>query len=132
MRIVLTLALVLVTGPSLAQIVDGNRAYKECEAEDKTSITYFIAGVIDTATNDKAAVLSKSLQYSVNTSPVPPELTKGILKEMRSFCLNQPLDPEHIRDVVCNYIKSNSASRNMSAARLTVEALQSAYPCASK
>ncbi|MBX9709637.1 MAG: hypothetical protein K2X60_01255 [Xanthobacteraceae bacterium] len=134
MRNVLTLVLIAWTSliqPSLAQIVDGNRAYKECEADDKTAINYFIAGVIDTATNDKAALLTKSLQYSVNTSPVPPDLTKNILKEMRSFCLSQPLDAEQIRDAVCGYLKSNSKSRNMSAARLTVEALQSAYPCKS-
>lgn len=126
------LAFVFVATPGLAQIVDGNRAYKECEAEDKTSINYFIAAVIDTAINDKVAVLSKSLQYSVNTTPVPPDLTKGILKEMRSFCLPQSVEPERVRDVVCGYLKSNTASRNMSAARLTVEALQSAYPCSSK
>lgn len=119
------------TQPSLAQIVDGNRVAKECEAEDKTAIGYFIAGVIDTAANDKAAVLAKSLQYSVNTSPVPPDLTKGILKEMRSFCLVPPLDAEHIREVVCTYVKSNPKSLNLSAARLAVEALQAAYPCKS-
>jgi hypothetical protein len=139
LRNVLTLAFIvlaipgLLPSPSLAQgfapIVDGNRAYKECEADDKTSINFFIAGVIDTAMNDKAALLTKSLQYSVNTTPVPPELTKGILKEMHSFCLSQSVDPEQVRGAVCDYFKSNTKSRNMSAAKLTVEALQSAYPC---
>lgn len=132
----MTLALSLVAShlatASLAQIVDGNRAYKACEAEDKTSIVYFIAGVIDTATHDKASVLSKSLKYSVDTSPVPPQLTKNILQEMHSFCLNSSAEPERIRDEVCGYLKSNSARRNMSAAALTLEALQAAYPCASR
>ena len=136
MRIVWTLAFILaashMASPGVAQIVDGNRAYKECEAENKSSIDYFIAGVIDAATNDKAALLAKSLQYSVNTSPVPAELTRGILKEMRAFCLSQPVDAVRVRDVICSYLKSNSASRNMSAAKLAVEALQSAYPCASR
>lgn len=136
MRIGLTLAFVLATSlmttPGVAQIVDGNRAYKACEAEDKSSIVYFIAGVIDTATHDKAAVLSKSLKYSVDTSPVPPQLTKNILQEMRSFCLNASVEPERIRDVVCGYLKSNPEMRNMSAAKLTLEALQSAYPCATR
>ncbi|HEY0236043.1 MAG TPA: Rap1a/Tai family immunity protein [Afipia sp.] len=129
---VFLLAFALIASPGLAQIVDGNRAYKECEADDKTSINYFISGVIDTATNDKAALLSKTLQYSVNTSPVPSDLTKGILKEMRSFCLNQSVDPVRVRDVVCGYLKSNPALRNMSAAKLTMDALQSAYPCAAR
>lgn len=126
------LAFSLAASPGLAQIVDGNRAYKACEAEDKSSIVYFIAGVIDTATHDKAAVLSKSLKYSVDTSPVPPQLTKNILQEMRSFCLNASVEPERIRDVVCGYLKSNPAKRNISAAALTLEALQASYPCASK
>ena len=131
MRKILMLVLIASASvqPALAQIVDGNRALKACDAEDKTAIGYFIAGVIDTAANDKAALLAKSLQYSVNTSPVPPDLTKGILKEMRSFCLSQPLDAEKIRDAVCSYLKSKTSSLNISAARLTVEALQAAYPC---
>ena len=132
LHIVFALAFVLTATPCLAQLVDGNRALKACEAEDKSSIVYFIAGVIDTATHDKAAVLSKSLKYSVDTSPVPPQLTKNILQEMRSFCLNSSVEPERIRDTVCGYIRSNSGSRNMSAAKLTLEALQAAYPCASK
>ncbi len=126
------LACVLAATPGFAQLVDGDRALKACEAEDKSSIVYFIAGVIDTATHDKAAVLSKSLKYSVDTSPVPPQLTKNILQEMHSFCLNSSVELERIRDVVCGYIKSNSATRNMSAAKLTLAALQEAYPCASK
>ncbi|RTL54576.1 MAG: hypothetical protein EKK40_01905 [Bradyrhizobiaceae bacterium] len=125
-----TLAFLLAATPAFAQIVDGNRALKACEAEDKSQITYFIAGVIDTAMHDKAAVLSKSLKYSVDTTPVPPQLTKNILQEMRSVCLNSSVEPERIRDVVCGYIKSNPAMRNTSAAKLTLEALQSVYPCA--
>ncbi len=132
LRIALTLAFVFIATPGVAQVVDGNRAIKACEAEDKSSIVYFIAGVIDTATHDKAAVLSKSLKYSVDTSPVPSQLTKNILQEMRSFCLNASVEPERIRDTVCVYIKSNPAMRNMSAAKLTLEALQAAYPCAAK
>lgn len=132
MRIMTTLAFALAATPAFAQIVDGNRALKACEAEDKSSIIYFIAGVMETAMHDKAAVLSKSLKYSVDTSPVPPQLTKNILQEMHSFCLSSSVAPEQIRDVVCGYIKSNSATRNMSAAKLTLQALQSAYPCTSK
>ncbi len=76
-------------------------------------------------------MLAKSLQYSVNTSPVPPDLTKGILKEI-ALVLPEPAsgrgkDPG--RGLQLSQIKGRSL--NVSAARLTVEALQAAYPCKS-
>ena len=129
MRKFLTLALIAWAGPSLAQIVDGNRALKECEAADKTAIDFFVAGVTDTATSDKQALVAKSLQYSMGTTPVPADLTRGILKEMHAFCLKEPADMQQLRNVVCGYLKSNPKSLNSSAARLATQALQSAYPC---
>lgn len=129
LRIFLAIALILWTSPGLAQIVDGNRAFKECESDDKSSIDFFIAGVVDTAGNDKQALIAKSLQYSMSTTPIPAELTKGILKEMRSFCLKQPVDLEQLRETVCGYIKSNVKTRNLSAAKLAADALHIAYPC---
>lgn len=53
------------------------------EADDKSSIDFFVAGVVDTAGNDKQALIAKSPQYSMATTPIPADLTKGILKEMR-------------------------------------------------
>ena len=129
LRKFLTLALIMWASPSFAQIIDGNRAFKECEAEDKTFIDYLVAGVVDTSTNDKQALVTKSLQYSMATTPIPAELTKGILKEMRSFCLKEPVDLQQLRETVCGYLKSNSKLRNASAAKLAAEALQIAYPC---
>lgn len=129
MRKFLTLALMVWASAGSAHIIDGNQALKECEAADKTSIDYFVAGVADTSTNDKQALVAKSLQFSMATTPVPAELTKGILKEMRSFCLKDPIDLQQLRETVCSYLKSNSKLLNMSAAKLAAEALQSAYPC---
>ncbi|MCX7306681.1 MAG: Rap1a/Tai family immunity protein [Afipia sp.] len=129
MRILLALALITSTSPGLAQIVDGGRALKECEAEDKTAIYFFVAGVADTSTNDKQALVAKSLQYSMATTPIPAELTKGILKEMHTFCLKTPVDPEQLRVTVCGYLKANPTKLNLSAAGLATQALQSAYPC---
>lgn len=132
MRKLLTLVIAAWASPCFAQIVDGNRAFKECEAADKVSIDYFVAGVVDTALNDKRAVIDKSLQFSMATTPVPAELTRGVLKEMRSFCLKEPIDPQQLRDTVCGYLKSNPKSRNLSAAKLATEALHAAYPCSSR
>lgn len=129
MRKFLTLALIAWASPSLAQIVDGNRALKECEAADKTAIDFFVAGVADTATSDKQALVAKSLQFSMGTTPIPAELTRGILKEMHSFCLKEPVDVQQLRTVVCGYLKSNPKSLNSSAAKLATEALHASYPC---
>lgn len=128
----LALAFIAWASPCFAQIVDGNRALKECEAADKTSIDYFVAGVADTSTNDKQALVAKSLQYSMATTPIPAELTKGILKEMRSFCLKEPVDLQQLRNTVCGHLKSNPKALNLSAAKLAAEALQIAYPCNSR
>ena len=129
MRKFLTLVFIVWASPSLAQIVDGNRALKECEAADKTAIDFFVAGVADTATSDKQALVAKSLQYSMGTTPVPAELTRGILKEMHSSCLKEPIDLPQLRSVVCGYLKSNPKSLNSLAAKLATEALHAAYPC---
>jgi len=129
LRKFLMLTLIAWTSPSLAQIVDGNRALKECEAADKTAIDFFVAGVTDTATSDKQALVAKSLQFSMGTTPVPAELTRGILKEMHSFCLKEPVDVQQLRTVVCSYLKSNPKSLNSSAAKLATEALHASYPC---
>ena len=129
MRKFLTLVFIAWASPSLAQIVDGNRAHKECEAVDKTAIDFFVAGVADTATSDKQALVAKSLQYSMGTTPVPAELTRGILKEMHAFCLKDPADVQQLRNVICGYLKSNPKSLNASAAKLATQALQSTYPC---
>ena len=131
MRKFLTLALIAWASPSLAQIVDGNRALKECEATDTTAIDFFVAGVADTSTSDKQALVAKSLQFSMGTTPVPADLTRGILKEMHSSCLKEPIDLQQLRSVVCGYLKSNPKSLNSSAAKLATQALQSAYPCKS-
>ncbi len=131
MRNFLTLAFIAWASPSIAQILDGNRAFIQCEAVDKTSIEYFIAGVADAAANDKAALLTKSLQFSMSTTPVPSELTKNILKEMRSFCLIEPVDLQQLRETVCSYLRKNPGLRSASAAKLTAEALRSAFPCKS-
>ena len=129
MRIFVALALIVWASVAHAQFVDGNRALKECEAADKTSIDFFIAGVADTSANDKQALVAKSLQYSMATTPIPAELTRGILKEMRTFCLRDAADWQQLRNSVCNYLKSNPKMLNMSAAKLAAEALQTAYPC---
>ncbi|MEW6767772.1 MAG: Rap1a/Tai family immunity protein [Pseudomonadota bacterium] len=129
MRNVLTLMLIAWVTPCAAQFVDGNRALKECEAADKTSIDFFIAGVADTSTHDKQALVAKSLQYSMATTPVPAELTKGILKEMHAFCIKDTADWQQIRTTVCNYLKSNPKLLNLSAAKSAAEALAAAYPC---
>ncbi|MBI3702088.1 MAG: hypothetical protein HY242_16800 [Afipia sp.] len=131
MRIAIIPALLVwaAASASAAQLIDGNRALKECAADDKSSIDFFIAGVVDTSTNDKQALVSKSLQYSMATTPIPADLTRGILKEMRSFCLKEPVDWEQIRNTVCNYLKSNTKVLNASAAKSAAEALHAAYPC---
>jgi hypothetical protein len=128
LRKILLLALVAWASPCSAQFVDGNRALRECEADDKSSIDFFIAGVADTSTNDKQALVAKSLQFSMGTTPVPADLTRGILREMHTFCLKQPADWTQIRDTVCSYLKSSS-KLSQSAAKLATEALQAAYPC---
>lgn len=129
LRVLIVLATLVCGSPCAAQMWDGNRALKECEADDNTPMDYFVAGVVDTSTNDKQALISKSLQYSMATTPIPAELTRGLLKEMRAFCLKEPIDPQKLRETICAYIKSNTKSRNASAAKLAAEALQAAYPC---
>lgn len=129
MRIFIALVVLACTTPCFAHVIDGNRALKECEADDKTAIELFVAGVADTSTNDKQALITKSLQFSMATTPVPAELTKSILKDMRSFCLKEPADLARLRETVCGYLKSNPKLLDMSAAKLAAEALQSAFPC---
>ena len=129
MRKFLTLALIVWASAGSTHMIDGNLALKECEAADKTSIDYFVAGVVDASTNDKQALIAKSLQYSMGTTPVPAELTRGILKEMHAFCLKDPADVQQLRNVICGYLKSNPKSLNASAAKLATQALQSTYPC---
>lgn len=120
-----------VTAASAGSFYTGNKIYESCTPNKMTFILGYSAGVVDKSESDFAAILG--LYFD---SIVPPgdavKMEKSFLKHGQAvgqFCIPAGVLLSQVGDVFCDYLKSNPASRHLSANVILVAALKQAWPC---
>lgn len=111
MRKILTVAFLAISVPAQAQFYDGNGLHEACQSSSQV-ITGWAAGYVDAIS-------------AVNNSIDP----NGQPYDYPAFCIPRGVKLSQVRDVICNALDDEPATRDWAAGFLAHNAIIDAWPC---